>query len=133
MPPHMGLRANRNSAIEHFDDEMVAMEDKAQKDAQKERDDELATLAEVGSLMNHPGYMKMRDARVKTIQYYRSGQFAKAASVDPEISNAQFGELCRMGLLVADELEKELLTVESSANVVEEEKAAQRDRRKPGL
>lgn len=132
MPPHLslGARAHRSGFINHIDEEMMGLEQKEVAAATAEHDEEIAALTEIAALKDHPGYQVMRAAREKTIQHYRSGEFAKAASLDPEVNNAQFGQLVRLGILVADELQKELLTVESAADAVEADKAANREQRR---
>lgn len=132
MPPHLGLRANRSTATEHFDDDMIALAEREKEEIDAERQEELEAIAEIAALTDHPGYQKMRTARMTTIEHYRSGAFVEAAMVDPEITNEKLGELVRVGTLVAKELEKELLTVESAAQAVEEEKSVKRQRRQTG-
>lgn len=135
MPPHLqlGARAHRSSALEHFDEDMIGLDNRDVDDAERLNTEELEQLAEIALLVDHPGYQKMRAARLKTIENYRSGNYLKAALLDPEIDNAKLGELVRNGLLLADELEKELLTVESAHNAIEEDKAVKRARRNTGV
>lgn len=128
----MGLSAHRSDYRQHFDDEMIALEQKEAQEAQAERDEEMAAIAEIADLRDHPGYQQMRKSRMKIVQDYRSGAVFKPALLDPEISDAKLGSLLRSTTFIADELEKELLTVESAWTVVEEEKAVVRERRKRG-
>lgn len=113
------------------EDEMVGMDPKEAEKQKKQEEDELTALSRIASLQDHPGYQMMREARVKTIAHYRSGEFAKAALTDASIDDAHFGQLMRVGILVADELDKELKAVEEAANAIEDEKARRNARRQP--
>lgn len=112
------------------EDEMVGIDPKEAEAQKKQEDEEMASLARVASLNDHPGYQMMRDARLKTIQHYRSGEFAKAALTDASIDDAHFGQLMRVGILVADELDKELKAVEEAAHAIEDEKARRNARQR---
>lgn len=89
---------------------------------QQEDTDQLAVLATVASLKDHPGYQQMRKARLATIDHYRSGAFARSLLTDGSITDAEFGAKMRVGLLVAEELDKELKTVESADEAIQQEK-----------
>jgi hypothetical protein len=112
-----------------FDEQMLGLSERELTDEERQRDEDLRTLATLGSVKEHPGYQMMRAARLKTIAHFRSGEYAKAAAVDAEVDDAKFGQLMRLGMLVADELEKELNTVEAAADAVEQEKARGRKAR----
>ena len=101
-----------------FDEQMLGLTERELSDEEKQRDEDLQALATLGSVKEHPGYQMIRETRLKSIAHFRSGEYAKAAAIDPEVDDAKFGQLMRLGMLVADELEKELNTVEAEQEKV---------------
>ena len=130
--PLRGTSAHRSgyTPLLMSEEEVSALDPKALEQKQHEEDEELSVLSKIASLTDHPGYQKMREARLKTIEHYRSGDFAKVALTDASIDDAHFGQLMRVGMLVADELDKELKTVEMAAQAVEDEKTRRNARRR---
>jgi hypothetical protein len=125
-----GSFAHRAGSLQHFDDELLGLSQPELTAEEQEHDTEIAALAEIASLLNHPGYQKMRQARLDTIAHYRSGAFARELLTNGSITDAEFGAKMRVGLLVAEELEKELLTVEAADEAVEQEKTRKRNGRR---
>ena len=104
------------------EDDLAELNPKQAEDQAQQEAEELSVLAKIAALKDHPGYKQMRELRLKTINHYRSGEFAKALLTDGSITDEEFGKKMRVGMLVADELEKELNTVELADKVIEQEK-----------
>ena len=79
------------------------------------------------SLKGHPGWELIKDNFMATVSRYRSGAVLKEAI--PNKSLEELGKLTLVTNMVADELEHIVLTVETAAQALEEEK--QDGRRKP--
>lgn len=129
-----GMSAHRSGYASLVMDEdmekMLGLSQTEQDTESEEQEEELAALSTIASLKDHPGYQKMRDVRLKTISHYRSGAFLKASLTDSSIDDTHFGQLARLGMLVADELEKELNTVEAADEAVQQEKAKRNARQR---
>ena len=84
-----------------------------------EQDRENATYA---SLNGHPGWELIKKNFNETVARYRSGLVLKEA-ISQGKTNSEVGELTRTSNAVADELEAIVLTVETAAAALEEEKS----------
>lgn len=126
----MQPQAIRSSFVNHFDDKMIGLDTPEVDDIDEERQREMDALAEIASLQNHPGYQKIRAAREKTIEHYASGSFLGDVLANSDITDERLGQMTRVGLLLAEELRKELKSVESAESQIEADKAEKRERRK---
>lgn len=124
-----GSAAFRGDFRTHVDDEALAMQEADYKERQQSANAELRELATLASLNDHPGWQMIRGRLEQVIQDYRSGEKLRGAMLDPTVTNDQLGELTRTTMLVADELDMALKTVDVAVDAMEQEKDLIREQR----